>query len=194
MQSKSDLQTILKDRYGINKNVTQALSRDECEQLLILLNDKPAARNLVAAFIQKNHELSNNNRALGKRRENATKKLEQLTREYQRLEASIAKQEEKNETLAQRKVLLAKEEAELQQKIEELTQRNQRLESRVQTLTTHNDELVDANERLQKDNKALKNILDQIRLRLARDIDELLRYEDSELRKAMIRLLKWTLG
>ncbi len=194
MQSKPDLQTILKDRYGINKNVTQSLSRDECEQLLILLGDKPAARNLVAAFVQKNHELSTNNRTLGKRRENAAKKLEQLTREYQQLEESIAKQEEKNKNLGQRKDDLAKEEVELQQEIEALKWQNQNLESKVQTLTTRNDELVDANERLQKDNKALKNIVDQIRLRLARDIDELLRYEDSELRKAMIRLLKWTLG
>ena len=194
MQSKPDLQTILKDRYGINKNVTQSLNRDECEQLLTLLSNKPAARNLVAVFIQKNHELSNNNRTLGKRRENAARKLEQLTQEYQHLESSIAKQEEQNEVLSQRKILLAKEEIELQQKIEMIAQQNQNLESKVQILTTRNDELVDANEKLQKDNKALKNIVDQIRLRLARDIDELLRYEDSELRKAMIRLLKWTLG
>lgn len=194
MQSKSELQTILKNRYSINKNVTQSLNRDECEQLLALLTDKPAARNLVAAFIQKNHELSNNNRTLGKRRENAARKLEQLTRDYQWLEESIAKQEERNEGLVKQKVVLVEEEAELQHKIEILMQQNEGLAAKVQTLTTHNDELVDANDRLQRDNKALKNIVDQIRLRLARDIDELLRYEDSELRKAMIRLLKWTLG
>lgn len=194
MQSKADLQTILKDRHGINKNVTQSLSREDCAKLVMVLNDQPAARELVTAFVKKNHELSSNNRNLGKRRENAAKKLEQLTREYQQLEESIAKQEAKNERLDQHKGDLAAEEAELQRKIEVLKQRNQTLESEVQTLTTRNDELENANERLQKDNKALKIIVDQIRLRLARDIDELLRYEDSELRKAMIRLLKWTLG
>lgn len=61
-------------------------------------------------------------------------------------------------------------------------------------MITRNDELVDVNDQLKKENKDLKNIVDQIRLRLARDIDELLRYEDSELRKAMIRLFRWTLG
>ncbi|QQE66213.1 hypothetical protein GFS31_29110 [Leptolyngbya sp. BL0902] len=194
MPSKSDLQALLKDRYGINKNVSQALSPEDCEQLLSLLRDRPAARGLVAAFIQKNNELSNNNRALGQRRSQAEKRLERLTQDCQRLEAAVAKQEERNQNLAHYKEELAQEESELQRKIEALNQQNQALASKVQTLTTRNDELIDANERLQKDNKALKNILDQIRLRLARDIDELLRYEDSELRKAMIRVLRWTLG
>ena len=71
---------------------------------------------------------------------------------------------------------------------------NKTLSSKVQTLSTQNDELVDANEQLKKDNKDLKNIVDQIRLRLARDTKMLLEYEDSEIRKALIRLFRWTLG
>ena len=64
----------------------------------------------------------------------------------------------------------------------------------MQTLTSQNDELIDANTKLKKDNKDLKNIVDQIRLRLARDTKMLLEYEDSEIRKALIRLFRWTLG
>ncbi|MEQ9669030.1 hypothetical protein [Coleofasciculus sp. G2-EDA-02] len=56
------------------------------------------------------------------------------------------------------------------------------------------EELVDANEKLKKDNRDLTNIVDQIRLRLARDTKMLLEYEDSEIRKALIRLFRWTLG
>ena len=47
---------------------------------------------------------------------------------------------------------------------------------------------------LKKDNKELKNVVDQIRLRLAHDTKMLLQYEDSEIRKALIRLFRWTLG
>ena len=47
---------------------------------------------------------------------------------------------------------------------------------------------------LKKDNKELKNVVDQIRLRLARDTKMLLQYEDSEIRKALIRMFRWTLG
>jgi hypothetical protein len=54
--------------------------------------------------------------------------------------------------------------------------------------------LTEANTQLKKDNKDLKNIVDQIRLRLARDTKELLEYEDNEIRKALIRLFRWTLG
>jgi hypothetical protein len=64
----------------------------------------------------------------------------------------------------------------------------------VQTIVTEKDELAEANNQLKRDNKELKNIVDQIRLRLARDTKMLLQYEDSELRKAVIRLFRWTLG
>lgn len=194
MASKTDLQDILKDQYGINKNITQSLSQDECDQLLELLSNTPSVDRLVAAFVQKNNELSVNNRTFGQQRSNAQKRLERLMKEHQQLEDIIAKQEEKNKVLEQQEKLLSQEEIELQRKIEALNQRNQDLESKVQTLITRNDELVDVNDQLKKENKDLKNIVDQIRLRLARDIDELLRYEDSELRKAMIRLFRWTLG
>jgi FtsZ-binding cell division protein ZapB len=68
------------------------------------------------------------------------------------------------------------------------------LVSQVQVLTTQNDELTIANTQLKKENRDLKNIVDQIKLRLARDTKALLQYENSELRKAVIRLFRWTLG
>ena len=68
------------------------------------------------------------------------------------------------------------------------------LEVQIKTLTTKNKELASANQELQKDNKNLKNIVDRIKLKLAMDTKALLRYEDSELRKEIIKLFKWTLG
>lgn len=37
MPSKSELQTILKEKYGINKNISQSLALEDCENLLAVL-------------------------------------------------------------------------------------------------------------------------------------------------------------
>lgn len=50
------------------------------------------------------------------------------------------------------------------------------------------------NDQLKKDNKRLKNLVDAIRLKLAIDVESLLRYEDSEIRQALIRWFKGTQG
>jgi hypothetical protein len=50
------------------------------------------------------------------------------------------------------------------------------------------------NDQLKKDNKHLKNLVDAIRLKLAIDVESLLRYEDSEIRQALIRWFKGTQG
>jgi hypothetical protein len=50
------------------------------------------------------------------------------------------------------------------------------------------------NDQLKKDNKHLKNLVDAIRLKLNIDVESLLRYEDSEIRQALIRWLKGTQG
>lgn len=63
-----------------------------------------------------------------------------------------------------------------------------------QQLKKDKTELSQVNEELKKDNKDLKNILDAIKLRLAIDLKNLLRYEDSEIRKALIKWYKSTLG
>lgn len=194
MSSKSDLQNALKEKYGINKNISQSLSAEDCEKLLFFLHDQPSAVKLVQSFISKNSELSNNNRYYGQERGKAERRLAGLQTEYQQLENSISDLEKINEELGNRKGSLTNEQQELESEIQRLSSDNQSLSQKVQILTTQNDELVDANEKLKKDNKDLKNIVDQIKLRLTRDTKMLLQYEDSEIRKALIRLFRWTLG
>jgi chromosome segregation ATPase len=194
MPSKSEIQTILKEKYNINKNITHSLSLEDCENLLIVLSNAPSAERLVASLVNKNNELSQNNRSYGQRRNQAERNFERLQAEYYQLEKSISDLEEANGALGKRKNVLAEEHQDLEGQINKLTAENQSLSLRMQTLTTRNDELVEANDQLKKDNKELKNVVDQIRLRLARDTKMLLQYEDSEIRKALIRLFRWTLG
>lgn len=194
MSSKRELQTILKETYGINKNVSQSLTSEDCEQLLSILRSQPSAAKLVDSFIGKNVELAQNNRHYGQLRNQAETKFKQLQTEYQQLEESVRDLELATEKLGDRKQVLSQEHQDLEVEINRLTGENQSLSFKVQTLTTQNDELVEANDRLKKDNKELKNVVDQIRLRLARDTKMLLQYEDSEIRKALIRLFRWTLG
>ena len=194
MASKSELQSALKEKYGINKNITQPLSTEECEQLLTLLHTQPSAVRLVGSLIAKNSDLSRNNRQFGQQRSQAERRLNALQVEYQQLEETIADFEAHNRALGDRKGQLSQEQQALEAEIKKLSDENASLSKKTQALTTQNDELIDANEQLKKDNKYLKNIVDQIRLRLARDTKMLLEYEDSEIRKALIRLFRWTLG
>ena len=194
MPSKSELQSALKEKYGINKNITQPLSTEECEQLLTLLHTQPSAVRLVGSFVAKNSDLSRTNRQFGQQRSQAEKRLNALQAEYQQLEKTVADFEARNRTLGDRKGQLSQEQQALEAEIKKLSDKNASLSQKMQALTTQNDELIDANEQLKKDNKDLKNIVDQIRLRLARDTKMLLEYEDSEIRKALIRLFRWTLG
>ena len=121
-------------------------------------------------------------------------RLKSLQAEHEKLEKEIAELEKSNTSLGDRRGQLSQEQQQLEAQIQQLSAENRTLSIEVQRLTTHNDELVDANKQLKKDNKDLKNIVDQIRLRLARDTKMLLEYEDSEIRKALIRLFRWTLG
>lgn len=61
----------------------------------------------------------------------------------------------------------------------------------VKTLASQNDELIKVNDQLKKDNRFLKNSVDAIRLRLAIDVKNLLKSNDSEIRRA---LAKWFQG
>jgi chromosome segregation ATPase len=185
--TKDELQEALKAKFGINKNISQPLSRADCEQLFNLLEREPSASKLVTAFAQKNGDLAVNNRTLGQRRSIAERRYEKLTVEYQELEAAVQNLEQSTTVLEQRKRQLEAEQQRLQADVQSLAATNQRLDQKVEELSTANDQL-------KKDNKDLKNIVDAIRLRLARDTQELLRYEDSEIRRALIRLFRWTLG
>ena len=194
MPSKKELQTVLKEKYGINKNISQSLATADCEQRLVTLQREPSTVKLVESFAEKNTDLGRNNQHYGLLRKNAEKKFEKLQSEYQQLESQIAAMEQAKAGLMDRKQTITKETQALEADIKRLSAEKQHLAVKVQTLTVHNDELTTANTQLKKDNKELKNIVDQIRLRLARDTKMLLQYEDSEIRKALIRLFRWTLG
>jgi chromosome segregation ATPase len=106
-----------------------------------------------------------------------------------------------NENFKKDKIELLKVKDELGKDKNELEKIQERIEkdkielSRVnQQLKKDKTELSKVNEELKKDNKDLKNILDAIKLRLAIDVKNLLRYEDSEIRKALIKWYKSTLG
>ncbi|MDZ8239986.1 MAG: hypothetical protein RMZ69_23010 [Nostoc sp. ChiQUE01a] len=78
--------------------------------------------------------------------------------------------------------------------IQNLADTNKVLEMKLQTINAQNNELIQANEQLKKDNKALKNLIDEIRLKLAINTKKLLQYKDSEIRQALIIMFKSTLG
>jgi uncharacterized protein (DUF3084 family) len=194
MASKDELQSTLKAKFSINKNISQFLSREECEELLSLLVREPSAVKIVQSYADKNNSLGRNNATYARSSNQAKQKLEALKIEYFQLEESIKSMEDAKETLENRKSVLGEEQRRLEAQIQSLSSENKTLASNAQKLTTQNDELLEANAQLKKENKDLKNIVDQIRLRLARDTKLLLQYEDSEIRKALIRLFRWTLG
>jgi chromosome segregation ATPase len=92
-----------------------------------------------------------------------------------------------NEQIQKDKIELLKVKEELGKDRAELSRVKEELEK-------DKTELSKVNEELKKDNKDLKNILDAVKLRLAIDVKNLLRYEDSEIRKALIKWYKSTLG
>ncbi|NJL88020.1 MAG: hypothetical protein HC886_21895 [Leptolyngbyaceae cyanobacterium SM1_1_3] len=194
MPEEKQLQDRLKAEYGINKNVSKALTEEECKELEQSLQSQPSLVKLVESLVAKNQELGKNNANIGRQNGQSKKKLEALQVEHQKLENTIAKLEKSNGSSRDRRDKLSQEQQQLAAQIQQLTTENKNLFGKVQTLTTQNDQLTDANEILKKDNKDLKNIVDQIRLRLARDTQALLQYEDSEIRRALIRLFRWTLG
>ena len=66
--------------------------------------------------------------------------------------------------------------------------------NRIQKLIKENQELAKANKALMQDNKDLKNIIDAIKFKFAVETKHLLKLENSEIKKGLIKLLKTTLG
>jgi chromosome segregation ATPase len=236
MATPDDLQSILKERYGINKNISQALTAEECQRIITLLDSESSTAKLVNAFIGKNRELTTNNQQYGRQRSKAENQLQleqekaeaiqaelqasqaasqvlqsklqtaQQTAidlqtqlkgaeaESQKLQVLIAQMEQSKGKLVDRKQDLTQETDQLEAEIKALTQRSQALEAQVGKLNSEKQELVVVNDDLKKDNKRLKNIVDMIRLKFSKDVDQLLRYEDSEIRKALVKMYKSTLG
>jgi hypothetical protein len=71
---------------------------------------------------------------------------------------------------------------------------NQHLLVRIKELEVDNRSLTNVNAELKKDNKSLKNIVDSIRLQIARDMKGILKQQDSDLRQAILKLFKSTQG
>ncbi len=78
--------------------------------------------------------------------------------------------------------------------IEQHDNQNQQLLARVKELEVDNRSLAKVNAELKKDNKSLKNIVDSIRLQIARDMKGILKNPDSDLRQAILKLFKSTQG
>ena len=66
--------------------------------------------------------------------------------------------------------------------------------AQVKELEVDNRSLIKVNAELKKDNKSLKNIVDSIRLQIAKDMKGILKNQDSDLRQAILKLFKSTQG
>ena len=194
MASKNELQNQLKALYGINKNISESLSKAECETLIDRLQNETSFVKLVEAYVEKNTSLAKNNATFGGARSRAERRSQKLQEELKELESSIEGLESTNQALAQRKQKLESDRLKLRADIQEIAAQNQGLEQKVTRLNVLTDELTGANDVLKKDNKALKNQIDAIRLRLAQEVKHLLNYDNSEIRKALVKFLKSTLG
>ncbi len=195
MASKNELQNVLKDKYGINKNISQPLSKEECERLLYIFSNEPGAVKLVESFAQKNENLGENNRLFGQKRSQAERRLATLQVEHHNLKDSIKTLETSNPVLEERKRQLEQERAKLAADINNLSTQNKDLELKVKRLASEKGELVEVNDQLKKDNKDLKNIVDKIRLEVVVNLKNALRAGDIlEIKKTIAKLVKWIAG
>ena len=240
METKSALQSQLKAKYGINKNMSATLNRDECEVMLEQLDQNPAVAKLVAAYVEKNNALRKSNATLNATARtsisldrnpaettdpkttdpkitdpNLPAKYDQLNAEYDQLEteynelatdynllateynelnALIAALDSTNQALSASKKQLESDRQAFTTDIRRIIAEHSALNQTVTELRLRTDELTNANTQLKKDNKDLKNTVDAIRLRLAQDVRQLLSYEDSSIRPALITLFNATLG
>jgi regulator of replication initiation timing len=186
--SKSELQTILKDKYKINKNISEELTADECRQLLSMLSQgNVSLEKILAAYADKNSALGKNNALYGRQRSSAEKKAIQLQQEYKELQQNISQ-------LGNRKTAVSSEQQRLVEQVKTLEEQKLQLSSKIKQLDSSNNELVKVNHELKKDNKHLKNLVDSIRLKLSKDLKDILIIDNSEIKKALTKLFQSTLG
>lgn len=186
--SKSELQTILKDKYKINKNISEELTADECRQLLSMLSQgNVSLEKILAAYADKNSALGKNNALYGRQRSNAEKKAIQLQQKYEELQQNISQ-------LGNRKTAVSSEQQRLVEQVKTLEEQKLKLSSEVRQLDVRNNELAKINFELKKDNKHLKNLVDSIRLNLSKDFKDILTSDNSEIKKALAKLYKSLLG
>jgi chromosome segregation ATPase len=195
MASKDELQNILKEKYGINKNISQPLSKEECERLLYILSHEPGAVKLVESFAQKNESLGENNRLFGTKRSQAEKKLASLQIKNDALQESIKTLELSNPALEEKRNQLEKEKATLEADIQNLSNQNVKMQKKINELASEKIELVEVNDQLKKDNKALKNIIDKIKFEIVVHLKNAFKSGDIfEIKKTITKLVKWIGG
>ncbi|WP_036489641.1 hypothetical protein [Myxosarcina sp. GI1] len=83
-----DITDVLKQSYGINKNITDTLTKKQAEELLSLLENNETVLAFARAIVAKNNWLANNNRSYGRQRKAA--EIE-LTARSEELEAEREK-------------------------------------------------------------------------------------------------------
>lgn len=148
MVSKDELQNALKEKFGINKNISQPLNKEECEKLIDLLYREPSAAKLISSYADKNSSLGRNNAAIGGARSRVERKFEDLQETHLELKEYTEFIEQANKTLETKKQNLENKQKELETKVQGLSSNNQSLNSKIQSLTSQNNELAEANIKL----------------------------------------------
>jgi|GEM_PF-910389 len=181
-------------KYGQQRSLA-IQNRDRAVQLLESLQaENRQLEQSIDQTRRENQRLEDDKRLLAEQNRDLQRGNQGLEKYKQQLAKQKRDLQRGNQGLEEYKRQLAEQKRDLQREVSELTESNHHLRSTVSNLSSKNQELTTANAGLKQDNKELKNLVDQIRLRLAQDTKMLLQYEDSEIRKAMIRLFRWTLG
>lgn len=89
-QQNEVLANKLKEEYLINKNVSDALSLEQKQEILDLLESNESVFRLVQAFVDKNNELGNNNRKFGKQRNQAHRELDRQLEKNNQLATDLS--------------------------------------------------------------------------------------------------------
>lgn len=199
--TKQELQGILKDRYGINKEISKSLSVDECRCFITLLSSDASAIKIVNALIAKNRELAVNNQQLGRRySKELEKKEEELKKEKEKAqllqnELQLARMENNGQNgTANQENNPSQGRGILENRIATLAAQAEALEKQMTSLAGDNQKLVEVNDDLKKDNRDMKNIVDAIRLRFSLEIEQIMEQDDAQLRQAILKMYQSVLG
>ena len=190
--TKADAQRVLKSLDFKRKN--------SINEIMILR----AASKFAGAELLERQKSQATQKGIATRRKNQINGYLQQINELQLRKSSSSRnfQTESTKQLQQlkeqnKKLLEANQE--LQKKVKEVLKNKQadlpkdsqlKFKRQLKELSAQNKELLKANLALKKDNKDLKNITDAIKLRLTQETKHLLRLENSEIKKGLMRLLR----
>jgi regulator of replication initiation timing len=138
------------------------------------------------------NELKNRQSAQGQQRRLVTIKTNQVEQLKQQYQADVKQLNLQIELLNQQ--IKGADSPDIFQKIALLEQQNEVQKNKIKELDDDNRSFVKVNDLLKQDNKHLKNIVDAIRLQIAQDMKGILKYQDGDLRQAILKLFKSTQG